>query len=61
MESPPKKPGTETREPAERRARPLPRTFEPDETGQSDSTGPRRAGEPVTAYDHFWFERRPLT
>jgi hypothetical protein len=62
MESTTRKPGSETREPvaatpAEPRARPLPRSYEPDETGR---IGLRRAGEPVTAYDHFWFERRPL-
>lgn len=66
MESTTRKRGHETREPrstpsatpAEHRARPLPRSFEPDETGRAET---RRAGEPVTAYDHLWFQGRPLT
>lgn len=66
MESTARKPGTETREPAattpaELRARPLPRSTEPDETGTTGREATRRAGEPVTAYDHLWFQGRPLT
>jgi hypothetical protein len=57
-----RKPGPETREtasstPAELRARPLPRSAEADPSGRSEK---RRAGEPVTAYDHLWFQGRPL-
>lgn len=46
-----------TPEPAPRAA--TPRTAEAP-TRRAERSEAARPGEPVTAYDHLWFERRPL-
>lgn len=66
MESTSRKPGTGPREAAvpaagEPRAHTPPGPPHPNPAGSAERPETARVGEPVTAYDHLWFQRRPLT